>query len=69
MSDDPKVEYRIVIHVMEDDEWEEQELILGREWTDSNQAQQHMSEMDLSRYPKGTYALIEYRTMPRWQVW
>lgn len=69
MSDKPEEEFRIVIHVEEDDAWDEQEIIVGQEWDDPADAEAYMAEMDLSHYPEGTFTYIEHRSIPRWERW
>lgn len=60
-------EYQVVIHVLEDDEWEDQELVSGNTWLTPGEADEEKDGLDLSRYPKGTYAYVEFRSHTDWK--
>lgn len=64
----PVYQFRVVIHVLEDDEWADQELIPDAEWDTHEEAVKARNALDLSRYSKGTYAYIEERMFTDWSV-
>lgn len=64
----PVYQYRVVIHVLEDDEWADQELIPDKEFDTHDEAAAERDSLDLSRYSKGTYAYVEERMFTDWSV-
>ena len=66
MSRNLTYKYRIVIHIMADDEWEEQELFTANEWDTLGAADVEARGVDLSRYPAGSFVYIESMSSSPW---
>lgn len=59
-------EYRVVAHIPEDDEWDDQEVVSSRHHTTFESAVQEMN-LPLKRgFPKGTERYIEVRSFTDW---
>lgn len=61
-------QFRVVIHIMPDNIWEDQEVITGEVWDDMPAAIAERDGLDLTRYSEGTYAYVEERMFSDWEV-
>jgi hypothetical protein len=60
-------DYRVIISIPEDEEWEEQELIDGQIFNHVDDAKERASQIDLGRYSEGTRTYIEYLPRSAWR--
>lgn len=60
-------QYRVIIDVPEDDEWEAQQLLDYMVFDDEQKARAYANTMNLSKYPKGTSTFLEVRPRTQWR--
>lgn len=63
---DTRYEYRVIIYIPQDEEWEEQELIDGQVFVTPGEAEARRGEIDLSSYSEGTTTYVEVQSYTPW---
>lgn len=68
MSRDLSYKYRIVIHIVEDEYWDEQEMLTSNEWDSFAEAAAEADEKstDMGKYPVGSFIYIESMGYSPW---
>lgn len=59
-------EYRVILQVPEDGEWEAQEIISGKVWGTPEEAQAEIDVPLDQRWPQGCTRYIESRSISEW---
>lgn len=67
MDEGTHCKYRVIIVVLESDEWEYQELVDQEVFRSSDEAEARRGEIDLSRYPEGSHTFIEVQPWSPWR--
>lgn len=71
MADEVEVieEYRVVLWIMQDDEWEEDKIYLDRTFSTYEEAKARAVQEDVSKFSDGTFTYVEHRTITktRWE--
>lgn len=60
-------QFRVIIDIPEDDEWEAQELIDSLVFEDEQKARAYGNSLNLAAYPDGTTTYLEWRPKPEWR--